>query len=84
MLAANAVQHVIRAGKQREGFVMQSSNLIIVTLLAGLVLAPCVQALPNIAVNGLVSAELAPPSGSSKSDSESGENSECLVQFHIF
>ena len=51
---------------------MQSSKLIITALLAGLTLAPCVQAVPNIEVNGFVSAELAPPSGSFKSDSESG------------
>lgn len=35
-------------------------------------LAPLAQAEPNITVNGFVSAELAPPSGSGKSDAESG------------
>ncbi len=52
---------------------MKSSNVVITTVLAGLLSAPCAQAVPNIAVNGIVGAELAPPAGSSQSDSETGE-----------
>ncbi len=52
---------------------MKSSHLVIAALLASLAVAPCAQAVPNIEVNGSVSAALAPPSGSAKSDSESGE-----------
>ena len=51
---------------------MKSSNVVITTVLAGLLSAPCVQAVPNIAVNNIVGAELAPPAGSSRGDSKTG------------
>ena len=51
---------------------MTTLRLVICVLLASLALAPCAQAAPDIAVNGLVGPELAPPTGSNASDAESG------------
>ena len=51
---------------------MTTLRLVIGILLASLVLAPGAQAAPEIAVNGLVGPELAPPTGANSSDAETG------------
>jgi hypothetical protein len=66
----------VRGGMTRKrkgkGSVMKNVDLIIFSFVIAVALAPQANAVPAITVNGIVTAELAPPAGSHKTDTESG------------